>query len=68
MFYHVNLTISDEELSVIQTVLEEYVMRKQGTYVGVEFESELAQKVKVILDVKRIKNKTIRKTAGIDIL
>ena len=65
MFYHVNLTISDEELSVIQTVLEEYVMRKQGTYVGVEFEKELAHKVKVILDVKRVKNK---KTSNVDML
>ena len=66
MYYNVNLTISDEELSIIYTVLNDYVNKNTGSeFVGVEFEKELAAKVKVILDVKRIKNKD---TSNIDML
>jgi len=66
MYYNVNLTISDEELSIIYTVLHDYVNKHTSSeFVGVEFEKELATKVKVILDVKRIKNKD---TSNIDML
>ena len=62
MFYQANLTISDEELSVIQIALDWYVEKHTGSHVGVEFERELAHKVKVILDVKRVKNKKASNT------
>jgi len=65
MYYQTNLNITDEELSVIQTVLEWYVEKHIGSNIGTEFEKELAIKVKVILDVKRIKHKT---TSNIDML
>jgi hypothetical protein len=58
MNYRANLNLDSEELSIIQTILDDYVNKNTGhEFVGVEFERALAHKIKVILDIKRIKRK-----------
>ena len=58
MNYNTGFSLNTTELSILHTALNEYVLKHiNSEFTGVEFEDALCTKLKVILDVYKLKAK-----------
>ena len=54
LLYLTEIQLSSEELSVLYSVLQDYVDAHAGTSSGVEYEAELAWKINILLGLMKL--------------